>query len=502
MLEIDNDGVFILENTIRDAKYGGTPDLLFVESDGTVHIYDWKFVGYEVTEDGNVKEDVVKQGRRNEWYVQMQKYKEMLSKRYGVTKFGLTRFKPIASFYNKDEKGEYYLSKIEIGDDKVYLKDLPLPDEKTGDVNLDLLISTAIKKKGDLKKRNYPNRKAFEEAQAEMNTIDNYIIKLQQSRDNTALLRYLNGKIDRFDKMLVSDDFTDEFAGIIDFVNFYKIVQRYYANQNFDSDLRNQFADLSSRVVTLEVAYYSKLQMFQEQNNIASINHTVGTLEGKTVMLHQFKNTVFRYFNKLKESAFDVIDRNITNFNSEVKSLIEKSKQQGHSFNDIVQETKNGYSLVSQYRKEFFEQIKDADVKWLKANVEVVDKITDEDGTELTAKEYFDKQLAELVDSDRLKMLPQDDANRVIERFNYKFNVFDDKYKIEAMKYYQKGGFNKYLRPVESWKNEKYAWLENNKDKAISQLYFKFVDIVSFHHCHHITYHFIRLSECSCHWKQ
>ena len=478
-LKIDPKGVFILEKTIRDAKYAGTPDLLFIQSDGVTHIHDWKFVGYATTEKGEVLEDVVKQGRRNEWYVQMQKYKEMLSKRYGITKFAETRFKPIASVYEKDSNGDYKLVKIEIGDDKAYLKDIPLEDEKTGNKNLDNLIKFSIAKRESLiKNRSYPTKQEYDAARSEANTITNYILKLQRDKDVNDLLNYLEGKIESFNKMIVSDDFSDEFANIIDFVNFYKTVEDYYINDitNKGSDEYSRFVDLSSNIRTLNVAYYNKLSEFKEDANISDINHTVGWLEGKTVMLHQFKNDVFRYFNNLKESAFNMIDKNINTFNQDIKELSEKAKQEGNTYKDILQETKNGYSLISQFKKEFFDALPIADVKWLKSNIEIPKTIT-VDGKEVDTKTQFEKDLAEFKESNYIKLLSEDGAANAIRNYNYKYNVFNDDFKTEAFKYYQTKGYHKYLKPKDIWKNDKYIWLETNKDKAISKLYYKFIDI-------------------------
>lgn len=74
-------------------------------------------------------------------------------------------------------------------------------------------------------------------------------------------------------------------------------------------------------------------------------------------------------------------------------------------------------------------------------------------------------------------MLSDNDKERVIRNWNYKYNVFADEFKVEAMKYYKTKGYHKYLKPIDSWKNDKYVWLENNQDKAITKLYNKFVDI-------------------------
>ncbi len=476
-LAIDPNGVFIMEQPIRDNKNGGTPDLLFIQTNGITHIHDWKFVSFETTEKGKVKEDTVKAGRRNEWYIQMNKYKEMLTKRYGVTQFAETRFKPIAAFYEQDANKDYFLAKIEIGDDKAYLRDIPLEDEKTGSASLDALIKRSLEQRKSLRDKTFPNKEEYNKAQETINSITNYVFKLQRDKDNKSLISYIKGKI-KDSKQILADktEGDDKFAQVLQFTQFFKAVERYYLNDiDTESDTYKIFEELSGEVKILNQQYLNKLSDFKQSNNIADIGYTVGWLQGKTMMLHQFKNDVFRYFNGLKEKAFNIIDKEAVTFNDEVKELIAQMKNEGNDFKDIVQENENNYSLVAQYNKEFFKQLDTADVKWLEKNIQIPDTII-VDNKEVNTRDEFDRAFSEKKDELYSKYTTEEAKQKFIN-WNYKYNVYEKDYKIEALKFYQRKGYHPYLKPIETWKNDKYVKLEANKDKAISKLYFKFVEI-------------------------
>jgi hypothetical protein len=70
-------------------KEAGTIDLMIVDENGKVNIFDWKFMGM-----GATQEDVAwyKQGAYN---IQLGRYKDMLRNSYGVKEFGMNRAIPI-----------------------------------------------------------------------------------------------------------------------------------------------------------------------------------------------------------------------------------------------------------------------------------------------------------------------------------------------------------------------------------------------------------------------
>lgn len=474
-LKIDSNGVFVLEKPIRDNRKAGTPDLLFIESDGTVHIHDWKYVSYSTTEDGKVKEDSIKQGRRNEWTTQMQSYKDMLSKRYGVKKFGQLRFKPIAAFYKKIND-KYVIDKIEIGDNKAYLRDIPLESEKTGDRELDALLSATITKRNQLLKRSYPTQEQYQKAQDEALALRQVIERLQIGRNTNALLRYLKSEKEAVSDGLKNAD-TRSLLKAKDLLEYGDLVKNFYINSiKQDSSEYKKFQDILNEFDILRNIFNNKISEYKESKNIDDINYSVGSLQSTTQMLHQFKNSAYQYFNGLKESAFDAVDKQITDFNNFVKSKMSEMKSQGNTFNDIIEENENGYSLVSKFKRDFYKELQKADVKWLENNIEIVSTVLDDDGNEIDAYEDYKKR-REIQKKLYDERYDSTDAKRLLANWEYRNNVFEDKYKIEAMKYYQSKSYHRYLQPKTQWINDKYKWLEQNKDKAISQLYFKFVEI-------------------------
>lgn len=125
-------------------KEAGTIDFLAIEPSGKANILDWKFMNF-----GKGQEDVAwyKQGAYN---VQIGRYKEILSKNYGIKEFGMLRAIPIAMRFEnenkKDKKSPLKLTGIAIGSTDVSqiqgLKLLPVAEESesTGYEALDNII--------------------------------------------------------------------------------------------------------------------------------------------------------------------------------------------------------------------------------------------------------------------------------------------------------------------------------------------------------------------------
>lgn len=134
----------------------GTIDVLMIEEDGTVHIFDWKFM--QLSEASN-DIPLYKQGA---YEIQLGRYKDILKEQYGVTKFGKTRAVPILmqlSYKDRDNHAKgLYMSGFSIGSadpktmEPLKLTPYSVSTESTGDAMLDKVVKNLVVVLGAVKK--------------------------------------------------------------------------------------------------------------------------------------------------------------------------------------------------------------------------------------------------------------------------------------------------------------------------------------------------------------
>jgi hypothetical protein len=130
--------IFLSETMIYSGKAdeAGTIDLIVINPDGKVDLYDWKTINL-------YGKDTIPFYKEENWNVQLSRYKGIL-KEYGVKNFGKLRVIPISTKWNK--KGDFI--GIDIGGNK--LEEIPMTGlkggeiEQTGIESIDSLISVLV----------------------------------------------------------------------------------------------------------------------------------------------------------------------------------------------------------------------------------------------------------------------------------------------------------------------------------------------------------------------
>jgi hypothetical protein len=191
---------FLSEAIVYDEKrqgggIAGTIDFLAITKDGKVNILDWKFMDLNV----NKYEDVPWY-KINAWRQQMQQYKLILEKAYGVkaNSFEQTRMIPIKAYYtepNYKEKILPTLEGIEIGGvkieliDKDYLIPVGLEEETTGSKEIDELLVKLNGLYSKLSEQKATSEKAKREKASQLNALFSAIRQLQMKKSVKPLIK-------------------------------------------------------------------------------------------------------------------------------------------------------------------------------------------------------------------------------------------------------------------------------------------------------------------------
>jgi hypothetical protein len=144
MAQYEPGTIFMSEVKVFDqkAKIGGSIDLLVIQPNGVVDIYDWK--SQEVAR----SQTDLKTYKETMYRIQLENYRKILQLQYGFQKFGKIRSIPMRTRFNFKNGQIDSIRELEIGnidptlipDDKSYLLPVTLRTESTGDTKLDDLL--------------------------------------------------------------------------------------------------------------------------------------------------------------------------------------------------------------------------------------------------------------------------------------------------------------------------------------------------------------------------
>lgn len=204
---------FLSEVMVYDQrrKIAGTIDFVAIDKDGNVNLLDWKFVDLKVTD----KETDIPWYKIRAWRQQMEQYKLILSKAYGVKedKFKQTRMIPIKAYYsqpNYKEKVLPRLEKIEIGNVDValieenYLIPVGLEEETTGMKDVDDLIKKLNALYDRLSEQRATSEAGKKEKSEQLNSLFSAIRQLQMKKNVAPLINQAKLLNKLIEKMLAT----------------------------------------------------------------------------------------------------------------------------------------------------------------------------------------------------------------------------------------------------------------------------------------------------------
>lgn len=505
------------EKVIYDAKEdeAGTIDLMIVEEDGKVNIFDWKFMSVSAG-----AEDVAwyKKGAYN---VQLGRYKNILKNVYGVKSIGMNRAIPIIMDIKrqnfKDKKSPLKITGIKIGSVNAQeIEDLTLvpvseETEFTGEQKLDKLIKklndvlrqvgkqevTTEEEKEFKSDRLNALQKAVRMLQSQ-SVINPLIEVIQDTRtegtmimdDYNQIYKGKDSKSSEFSKQQLSD-FAEQMAEYLDAAEVFANITSYIEDLIFkpvmleEAKTPEEVADAKARKKLLEDIRQEQAIIKSAQEEIQEIrgefvdkfvgqrNNIIGLLlpEATVKWLTRTYSTAseiplqsVKLLQKLVENAEGLASRTaLKEINSIMelrKRLVEKGnvREQIKKIQQKNQDNKLVNKLIHKYSRDFYDQVEEnakegnRDKKWLKDNIDV---------------EEYKKEAFEIM-------------NRKIEHLKRKYAdndelreklILDEKKKWDIDRF-DFNGWNNYVikrHPLTKWYSEEYK--EIMKDQDLLDLY-------------------------------
>lgn len=497
-------------------KEAGTLDLIIVEEDGTVNIFDWKFMSPKQGE-----KDVAwfKQGAYN---IQLGRYKEILMKRYGVNKIGMNRAIPILMDFqpenSKVKNSKLVLKGIVVGSvNTALIEDLRLvpvseETETTGQEPLDELIRQLNTVYRQISKKTSTSDEEREFKSTRLNIIKEAIRLVQGTGNIKPLVEVI--KQMRVEGQMITDDYNTIYkskaSGDDSFTNkqlsdFAEEMREYIAVAKVFGDVADQIGDL---IYTPEMSKDAKTEAQKEE--LESRKQILESIEREAKLIRASRKQIrkisgefadrfigernlvtgllkpeaiikglastFRGISELPSASLQVLFKLIENAKSrasknaleEVNELLEirkKLAERGGNLRQLVKaiyqkddDNKIVNKLIYKYDKSFFTTIDD-NAKQEKPSKAVIKDAIDVEAYTKEATAHRDEVIAYIK---RKHEGDEETINRLVAEEHQKWDI-DNKYFH---------GWNNYIikrHPKEKWQSTEYK--ELSKDPDLLALY-------------------------------
>jgi hypothetical protein len=499
---------FLKEVKVFDSTQdmAGSIDLLAIEPDGTVNIYDWK--SQEISRD----KTELPQYKEQAYKIQLQEYMNMLKKEYGFTKFGKMRAIPIKTkFSYEGEVGMKELTgldSVEIGTvdprftdpDKDYLLPVTLKEEKDEDENMAELIGKldSLLERFQSKKTKGSDKLAMKEQIARYRKA---IRDLHLRKDIRKFTELGTFEVNRYRKKIDEGTLTEKDAlESLDILKMFADTTDSF--RNYMQDIRNALAQEQNPFVRSVyekiIADYNSLNsnanlvakdmeraikklgenIAKDKAGIKDLLNAelkVGNLAGMFNALSQIPQRAFKAFYRILSNAQgkrDVMFQEYTSELSQIKSQVEAwAKSKGLSgekmFNMMLDIDSKGQwngNFLRKVKKEFYTErnaaISKGDVNWLKSNATF-------------DKQWYEKDLEsylEYVNSQTYDIDPQINQalqTRIINNWIADHNVDNSPQAWLNPK-------NKYVKAQDKWETDQWKTLHKAENAPLLKLYDQF----------------------------
>lgn len=372
----------------KDKGIGGTVDLLIVFSDGSVAIYDYKFINFFKNQDS------IPFVKERSYDAQISTYKNILSKLYGIQKFRKTRIIPFNINY-ESLPGKGYTGKVESlesawsqnADNKLY--PLPVAREMKNIDYMDNILNLLFNEKEKLIKKlkeNYTNDSGAK-YKVQLDLISESIKEIQMFETYDTLFKSINNMISS-EKGGIEDmtyENTDELLFLLEqTMVFEPITNELELNYDKDKSIQKNLRDTRQKLSAFKLNLERKIEqvLLDEFYDLDKTEKKLTYLDATTAYTSEIDNSAFRALSKTMNTVNENTNRRIKQFAGELEEKHEDLQKWASSqgltvydaFDKLMNESGN---LTSKFTQEFHktqaEQLDKRNTKWFHENYELVE---------------------------------------------------------------------------------------------------------------------------------
>jgi hypothetical protein len=496
---------FMAEVKVFDqkARIGGSIDLLVIQPNGVVDIYDWK--SQEVAK----SQTDLKTYKETMYRIQLENYRKILQLQYGFQKFGKIRSVPMRTRFTIKNGEIDTIKELEVGnidpslipDEKSYLLPVTLRTESTGDAQLDDLLEKLngiydkIDKTRYTKEEVYKKREELAQLRVAIrdlqlkNKIDRLIeLGLLEIKKYSEMLsdKTLSGK-ELQDAIKILEVFSD--SGVL----LYDLRQQYFdaaqnskrkgAKAEFEK-MNTMFSTMTSRVDKLikDIESYRR----EEIDNLAKKNGIFNLLDPEAPLnmyrglfsaLSNIPQKSFRLFSKLLRVVQNNRDAKFDSAAAKMVLLKKKfltwANSRGMSADKAMEmllqiDEKGNWNgnFLSKYKQEFRDQKKKAilsgNSKWIIENMNY-DKDLYEAEEKRTIENF--KSVNYALDEEVNEKI----IEKKIKEWSLNHKVVNDNGTVNVKALLNPS--NRFLVPADQWLTEKWLNLQKPENKPLKDTY-------------------------------
>ena len=505
MAQYEPGTVFMSEVKVFDqkAKIGGSIDLLVIQPNGVVDIYDWK--SQEVAR----SQTDLKTYKETMYRIQLENYRKILQLQYGFQKFGKIRSIPMRTRFNFKNGQIDSIRELEIGnidpslipDDKSYLLPVTLRTESTGDTKLDDLLEKLNGIYDKIDKSRYSKEELYKKRE-ELAQLRSAIrdLQLKNKVDRLVELGLLEYK--KYSEMLNSKTLTgNEIQDAIKILEvfsesgilLYDLMKEYSkaSKKSTKKGAKAEFEKLNKKFLTMtsnvgNLIRNIKSYREEEVENLAKNNGIFGILDpeapiktyrGNFSALSNISQASFRLFSKLLRVAQNSRDARFDSAAAKMVLLKNKfltwASAKGLSpekaMEMILQIDEKGNwngNFLNKYKSDFRVQrtaaIETKNKKWFGENMSYdADKYNEAEKRTIENFKSINYALDEEVN--------QKIIDKKIKEWSLDHKVVNDNGTINAQALFNPS--NNFLTPNDQWLTEKWKDLQKPENKILKDVY-------------------------------
>lgn len=484
------DAVYLSEQIVYDPSTDtpGTVDLIVIDKEGVVHIYDWKTMTLKKQEKEEFGEPSYYKTVKYEY--QLNSYKDIIEKG-GVKSFGKRRYFPIETVFKKDKiTGEVYFADIDLNIPggraaaaaKPYLNPVPVSNEKIGDPALDKLLGQLLALQKEIRTKKALNPAEQAKKNQRIISLNRAIRDLQLNKNlglfvESAAIQFKSIEARLADKTipLSEAELVDMKEELEVYTNLSTKFARLYEQNKIPQEHITKFDGISGKASRLAVQIDNKLEdYFKKAALEAGLSEEslrlykekgakpIGLTGKLTTALSRIDHPIFRTFwnlvNKAKvqtKKDTDALQKLIEEKLTALREWGSRNNLKGTAIFDIMLDRKSG-KLISKHSEEFYKlrakKIADGDWQWMKDNT-----VLDEAGLKKYIKQQQDyiKQTVFSSNSEYNKKVRE----VKLKELHDNFDVFNN-----PKAYASSSDFMRpFLKPNDKWLSEAYKKLKANK---------------------------------------
>lgn len=489
--------VFLAEQIVYNPKTNtpGTVDLIVINPDGKVDIYDWKTMTLSKME----KKDFGEPSRykTEKYQYQLTEYRKILSN-YGIKEFGKIRYVPIETKYKVDKvTGKSTFVGIDIGNadtkqniEKTYLNPIPTSEEKTGEEDIDRLLDQlkALHREVSTKKSTSDVETA--KKQQRIKQLTRAIRELQLNKNFAGFVVSADVEFQTVRARLADKKNPPSEAELVDMKEHLRVyedlhnrLQNLYSGNKVTAEHKKRFDGITNDAAALnnQINKALKEKLVESAGKVGVTESTLTRFEeqgAKAIGLaarlfkavsridHPLFKTLWNLVNKAKMQTQKDSKALTEEIGEKVTALKEWGKSKGlkgTAIYDLMLDRKKG-KLISKFSESYYktkqQKIKAGDWQWIKAN-SVIDEpalkkyLADQRKFLETHIFTSDKEYNEAIRKTKLKELEEN------------FDVFTNpKAYLNGSPYMQK-----FIKPTAAHYSAEYKELLNPANKPALEFY-------------------------------